>query len=70
LVKDSSDSIEEAAVERLCDTVVLRSVMRDEGTLGALLPEELSKVIPVVLTAAVRTETNDASAMLSFCPGG
>ena len=68
MVEDGPNPFEEAAIEGLCHTVVLRGVVRGEPTFRALLLEEPGEVFPSLLTATVRAEALDAGAMLRLSP--
>jgi hypothetical protein len=62
------DSLQELAVKRFGDAVVLRGVMGGKAALCTLFPQELCEGAASVFTAVVRSEGFDFDSMLSLSP--
>ena len=69
-MKHSASALKELAVECLCYSIVLWSVMGGESAFSALLSEIISELIAHEFTATVHSEAFDLHAVLSAHPSG
>src|ERR1700733_2974043 len=68
-MQNRARAFHEASVESFSDAVVLRCIGSREASLRALLLKIIIEGITGKLTAAIRTESLDARAMLGLSPG-
>src|SRR5580658_1179111 len=68
LDKESTDALHQPAVERLCDAVMLRSVVGGEATFSALLLKEFAEGVAGIFAASIRSQTFDLDPFLSEHP--
>ncbi len=68
LVQYSADTFEQAAIERLGHSIVLRCISSGEATLSPLFSKISSELIACELAAAIRTKAFDLHAVLRLRP--
>ncbi|KAI0266918.1 hypothetical protein BGY98DRAFT_938914 [Russula aff. rugulosa BPL654] len=68
LDKEGTDALHQPAVERLCDAVMLRSVVGGEATFSALLLKEFGEGVAGIFAAPIRSQAFDLDPLLSEHP--
>jgi hypothetical protein len=68
LVYHGTHALQEVAVERLCDSIMLQHIVGREPPLCALLLQVFGEHLPGVLASMIRSEAADGGSVLRPCP--